>query len=156
MIDMPWYTVFGGFVLGYLFEGFAIAIIFMLAHVVEKAQFPIPNEEGYLENNWAVHQMYTTADFGRNSAVTSFFTGGLNFQIEHHLFPKICHVHYPTISEIVKNTALEHGVVYNDYPTFFDALKSHVNWLKKLGNNLVPHSIETPTPAPTYENSPQN
>ncbi len=135
MIDMPWYVVFGGFVLGHLAEGLAIAIIFMLAHVVEEAHFLMPDEEGNMENNWAIHQMYTTVDFGRNSAVTSFFTGGLNFQVEHHLFPKICHVHYPAISEIVKATALEYGVPYNDCPTFFDALKSHIRLLKKLGNN---------------------
>lgn len=135
MIDMPWYLTFSGFVLGHLFEGFTVATIFALAHVVEKAHFPVPDTIGHMENNWAVHQMYTTADFGRKSAVTSFFTGGLNFQIEHHLFPGICHVHYPVISEIVKEKALEYGIPYNDYPSFFDALKSHFNLLKQLGNN---------------------
>ncbi|MBO9703066.1 MAG: acyl-CoA desaturase [Sporocytophaga sp.] len=138
MIDMPWYVVFGGFILGHLFEGFAIAIIFMLAHVVEKADFSMPDEQGIMENNWAIHQLCTTVDFGRKSFITSFLTGGLNFQVEHHLFPKICHVHYPAISEIVKETALEYRVPYNDYPTFFDALKSHLSLLKKLGNNLIP------------------
>jgi len=138
MIDMPWYAVFGGFVLGHLFEGFAIALIFMLAHVVEEAHFPMPDEDGNMEYNWAVHQMYTTVDFGRKSAITSFFTGGLNFQIEHHLFPRVCHVHYPAISEIVKEIALEHGVPYNDCPTFFSALRSHIRLLKKLGNNSIP------------------
>jgi linoleoyl-CoA desaturase len=141
MVDMPWYAVFSGFILGHMFEGFAIAIIFMLAHVVEKAQFSMPDKEGNVINNWAVHQMYTTVNFGRKSAVTSFFTGGLNFQIEHHLFPKICHVHYPAISEIVKEAAIEHGVVYNDYATFFDALRSHIRLLKKLGNNKVPQPV---------------
>jgi len=143
MIDMPWYVVFGGFVLGHLFEGLAIAIIFMLAHVVEKVQFLMPDETGSMENNWAIHQMYTTADFGRPEFLTGFLTGGLNFQIEHHLFPKVCHVHYPAVSEIVKETALEYGVPYNDYPTFFSALRSHVRFLKQLGNNEIPQTFVT-------------
>jgi linoleoyl-CoA desaturase len=133
IINMPWYWIVGGFILSHLFEGFAIATIFALAHIVEKTAFLIPNENGMMEHNWAVHQLYTTADFGRKSKWTSFFTGGLNFQIEHHLFPTICHVYYPAISEIVKLKATEYGIPYNEYDSFFDALKSHINLLKKLG-----------------------
>ncbi len=141
-IDMPWYVVFGGFILSHLVEGFAIAIIFMLAHVVEEANFPIPNEAGNMENNWAAHQMYTSVNFGTKSFLTSFLTGGLNFQIEHHLFPKVCHVHYPKIAGIVKSTAKEFGLPYYESPTFFEALKSHVRLLKKLGNNIIPQPVQ--------------
>ena len=137
MIDMPWYSVVGGFVLSHLFGGFAIVIIFMLAHVVEEAHFPMPDKEGNMEESWAVLQMRTTVNFGRKSALTSFITGGLNFQVEHHLFPKICHVHYPEVSKIVKTTALEYDVPYNELPSFFAAFKSHVRFLKKLGNNYM-------------------
>jgi linoleoyl-CoA desaturase len=137
IIDMPWYTVFGGFILGHLFEGLLVATIFALAHVVEKTQFPIPDQNGLIENNWAVHQMYTTANFGRKSTLTRFITGGLNFQVEHHLFPDICHVHYPVISEIVKQKAKEFGIPYNDYPSFWAALRSHFILLKKFGNPKV-------------------
>jgi linoleoyl-CoA desaturase len=128
-----WYWVILGFVIGHMVEGFTIATIFMLAHLVEKAAVLQPNEEGVMEHNWAVHQMYTTANFGRDSKLTGFFTGGLNFQIEHHLFPTISHVHYPEISEIVKRTAIEHGVPYHEYPSFWRALQSHYRLLKKLG-----------------------
>jgi len=145
MIDMPWYTVFSGFVLGHLFGGFAIVIIFMLAHVVEEAHFPIPDNEGHIEDTWAVTQMRTTVDFGRKSPITSFITGGLNFQVEHHLFPKICHIHYPEVSEIVKKTAEEYEVPYNELPSFWAALKSHVRFLKKLGNNYQPQSVNLGT-----------
>jgi linoleoyl-CoA desaturase len=142
MIDMPWYTVVGGFILGHLFGGFAIVIIFMLAHVVEEAHFPMPDNEGNIEDTWAVSQMRTTVDFGRKSALTSFIAGGLNFQVEHHLFPKICHIHYPEVSDIVKKTAEDYGVPYNELPSFYAAFKSHVRFLKKLGNNQIPQSIE--------------
>ena len=137
VVQMPWYLIASGFILSHIFEGFAIATIFALAHIVEKATFSVPNENGMMEHNWAVHQLYTTVDFGRKSKATVFFTGGLNFQIEHHLFPSICHVHYPAISEIVKQKAVEYGIPYNEYDSFFDALKSHINLLKKMGE--TPH-----------------
>lgn len=133
LVDMPWYLILVGFILSHLVEGFTIATIFALAHIVENTTFLIPNEHGMMEHNWAVHQLYTTADFGRKSKLTSFFTGGLNFQIEHHLFPLICHVHYPAVSEIVKRIAIEYGITYNEYDSFFDALKSHITLLKKMG-----------------------
>lgn len=139
MIDMSWQVILGGFILGHLAEGITIATIFALAHIVEKAEFSKPDDKGYVHNNWAIHQMHTTVDFGRKSFLTSFFTGGLNFQIEHHLFPSISHVHYPAISEIVKSTALEHGVPYNDYPSFASALISHIHLLKKLGKAGCQH-----------------
>jgi linoleoyl-CoA desaturase len=133
LVEMPWYFIVGGFILSHLFEGLAIATIFALAHIVEKTTFLIPDEQGMMKYNWAVHQLYTTADFGRKSKVTSFFTGGLNFQIEHHLFPSICHVHYPAISEIIKLKATEYDIPYYEYDSFFDALKSHISLLKKMG-----------------------
>ncbi|MFN6945160.1 MAG: fatty acid desaturase [Cytophagaceae bacterium] len=119
--------------LSHLVEGFLIAVIFALAHIVEETQFPLPDKDGYVNTNWAIHQMYTTADFGRRSTLTRFFTGGLNFQIEHHLFPEICHVHYPAISELVREKALEFNLPYNDNTTFWSAVKSHTRLLKKLG-----------------------
>ena len=79
-----------------------MAVIFMLAHVVEETHFPLPNEKGNIDNCWAIHQLYTTADFGKENNILSFFCGGLNFQIEHHLYPRICHVHYKPLSDIVK------------------------------------------------------
>lgn len=134
-IDAPWYHILFAFLLSHYVEGFTLAIVFMLAHVVEETHFPIPNEQNQVESNWAVHQMYTTANFATESALTCFFCGGLNFQVEHHLFPLINHIHFPAISKIVKATAEEYGIPYFDHPTMLSAVKSHVRLLKYLGKN---------------------
>jgi len=120
-------------------EGLTIALVFMLAHLVEKAQFPEPvDTKGTMENSWAIHQMMTTADFARKNWLAHFICGGLNFQIEHHLFPKICHIHYPHISHIVQETALEFGVPFLDNPSFSSALASHYRFMKSMGESEHP------------------
>ena len=87
-IHAHWWQILLGFVLMHMVQGLTMAIIFMLAHVVEETDFPLPDDTGSIKNTWAVHQLYTTADFGRNNALLNFFCGGLNFQVEHHLYPK--------------------------------------------------------------------
>lgn len=120
--------------LAYLFaQGFVLGLIFQLAHVVEGTSFPLPNTEGNVEEAWAAHQMRTTANFSVRSKIVAFLCGGLNQQIEHHLFPKICHIHYPAIAKIVKTTAFEFNLPYIENITFLDALQSHYRMLKKLG-----------------------
>jgi len=104
-----------------------------LAHTVEGTSHPIPNENHSIENNWFIHQMNTTVNFCRYNKIISWYVGGLNFQVEHHLFPNICHVHYPAISEIVKSTAEEFNVPYLENETFMGALKSHINAVIKFG-----------------------
>ncbi|MDX5436394.1 MAG: fatty acid desaturase, partial [Pontibacter sp.] len=122
-----------GFIVLHLAEGMVMGLVFQLAHVVEGTDFPVPNEQGNVEEAWAEHQMRTTANFAPDSSLASFLLGGLNRQIEHHLFPKVCHVHYPVISKIVKQTAQEFGLPYLESPTFFSALQSHYRTLRKLG-----------------------
>jgi linoleoyl-CoA desaturase len=133
---LPSLTI-GQFLFGFLslqlIKGFVIGLVFQLAHVVEGTTFPEPNTEGHIDEAWAVHQMCTTADFARKSWLASFLCGGLNMQIEHHLFPKVCHIHYPAISEIVRQTAIEHGVPYLENKTFWSALGSHYQMLKRFG-----------------------
>ncbi|HTU22686.1 MAG TPA: fatty acid desaturase [Gemmataceae bacterium] len=91
--------------------GMTLSIVFHLAHAVGEADFPMPSPDtGRREHAWAVHQAETTVDFARNSRVMSWLLGGLNFQIEHHLFPRICHVNYPAISKLVEETCRELGV----------------------------------------------
>jgi linoleoyl-CoA desaturase len=104
-----------------------------MAHVVEGTVQPMPDENGIIETDWAVHQLNTTSDFGRDSNFLNWFVGGLNFQIEHHLFPNISHVHYRKLSPIVERTAIQFGLVYNLKPSFTSALVSHVKRLKELG-----------------------
>src|SRR5205085_1280896 len=95
-----------------------LAMIFQPAHVVDEAEFPTPNETGNFDNHWAEHQLRTTMNFATKDPVFTWLVGGLNHQVEHHLFPNICHVHYPRISKIVESTALEFNVPYKQQPTF--------------------------------------
>lgn len=132
-IPLPWYYLLLGFLLLHIVEGLTLALIFQLAHIVEGTDFPVPDQNGTIENSWAVHQMYTTADFARKNPVANFLFGGLNFQIEHHLFPKICHTHYKNLAPIVKATAKEYNLPYIEHPTFIGAIRSHIKVLKRLG-----------------------
>ncbi len=137
VLNVTWWQFVIGFIIMHLAEGLVLGLVFQLAHVVESTDFPEPTEQGIIEDYWAIHQMHTTADFARKSSLATFFCGGLNFQIEHHLFPNICHVHYPAISQIVKQTASEYNVPYNESTTFMDALKSHFRSLKQFGRGEV-------------------
>lgn len=117
-------------------EGVLMSVVFQLAHVVEHADFPAPEEGSMkIENAWAVHQVETTVDFARDKWLATWFTGGLNYQIEHHLFPQICHIHYPAIARIVEETSAEFGVKYYAHPTTGAAVASHYRWLRKLGRS---------------------
>ena len=127
-----WYAFLIGFGIWVYTTGLVTSVVFQLAHAVEETNFIEP-ENGVMENDWAVHQVLTTANFGSRSKILSFFTGGLNQQVEHHLFPRISHIHYPKLSPIVKETCKEHGLVYLEQPTFFHALWSHMRYLYRLG-----------------------
>jgi len=117
----------------HLISGLVLALIFQAAHVLEETNFYEVSSTGSVENNWAIHQLKTTANFANGSVLFSWFIGGLNYQIEHHLFPNICHVHYRKISSIVKETAKKYNVPYYQHKTFFGALKSHFTMLNELG-----------------------
>jgi linoleoyl-CoA desaturase len=125
--------IIGGFVMMGMVSGLVLGLVFQLAHSVEEADFPLPNDKNIIENEWAIHQLSTTVDFARNNRLLSWYVGGLNFQVEHHLFPNICHVHYPAISEIVEATAKEFGVPYLCNPTIREAVGSHLHTIRKLG-----------------------
>lgn len=130
---VPWWLVLLGFGIMHYTLGLMLAIIFQSAHVMPECQFPKANEKGTIENSWAIHQMETTTNFSPNSRVFSWFIGGLNFQIEHHLFSNICHTHYREISKIVSSTAAEFGIKYNQQKTFARAVWEHGKMLKSLG-----------------------
>jgi len=131
--SLTWWQIILGIVIMHYIAGFILAIIFQPAHVIEGTEYPEPDENNMLENNWNVHQLHTTTNFSNKSRWFSWYVGGLNFQIEHHLFPNICHVHYRKISAIVKSTAIEFGLPYKSVKTFTDALYSHMKMLKQLG-----------------------
>jgi linoleoyl-CoA desaturase len=114
-----------------------LSVVFQLAHCVGEADFPAPvmgadgNER--METDWAVHQVQTTVDFARGNRMLCWFLGGLNFQVEHHLFARICHVHYPALSVVVEEVCREFGVRYAAQKGFFGALSSHFHWLVRMG-----------------------
>ena len=131
--SLAWWQVILGIVIMHYIAGFLLAIIFQPAHVIEGTAYPLPDADLTLENNWSVHQLLTTSNFGNKSRWFTWYVGGLNFQIEHHLFPNICHVHYSKISTIVKETANEFGLPYRSARTFIGALGSHARILRQLG-----------------------
>jgi linoleoyl-CoA desaturase len=133
VLDIPWWSIFLLLILKHLVAGFTLAVIFILAHVVPDAAFPKPTTDLKIENNWAIHQLETTSNFAPKSRIFSWYIGGLNYQVEHHLFPNICHVHYRNLSKIVKQTAKEFNVPYYCEKTFLSAVRSHKRMLHKLG-----------------------
>jgi linoleoyl-CoA desaturase len=117
--------------------GIVLSVVFQLAHVVEEADFPLPSlDANVIENDWAIHQIETTVDFSRDNPFITWLLGGLNFQIEHHLFPNICHINYPQISKIVEQTCREFEVKYNAHNSFWSGCVSHFQWLRRMGNSF--------------------
>lgn len=139
MVALPIYMVgFLGWLIGYLtlslFAGFVLSVVFQLAHTVEHTAFPTPAENtNDIENEWAIHQLETTANFATKNKLICWLVGGLNFQIEHHLFPKISHVHYPAISKIIKKTCEEFNIKYIEFKHMRQAIVSHAMHLKHMG-----------------------
>lgn len=133
LCGMSFLQVLAGFLLLHFIGGFILTVVFQLAHTVEGTSHPLPDENGNVDNNWAIHQLNTTVNFSRHSRWISWYVGGLNFQVEHHLFPRICHVHYPAIAPIVKQTAEEFGVPYLENRTFGAAFSSHMATLRRFG-----------------------
>ncbi len=129
-----WYHIVAGFFIMHYIAGFTLAVVFQPAHVMEENTFE-DGETDTVEENWAVHQLKTTCNFAHKNHILSWYVGGLNYQIEHHLFPNICHVHYRKISKIVRETAEEFNIPYKSYPTFRSALVSHGRMLYALGRN---------------------
>jgi linoleoyl-CoA desaturase len=133
--------------------GVVVSVVFQLAHCVEEAEFPLPQENSdSMESAWAVHQVETTVDFARRSRVESWLLGGLNFQIEHHLFPRVCHVNYPAISNLVEQTCRDFGVRYGEHSSFRAGLSSHFRWLRRMGARTAgsPQSSRMLVVAPDY------
>ena len=140
MIALPIYLLgFVKWLLGFLilsmFAGFVLSVVFQLAHTVEETDFPAvaDKDANRIENEWAIHQIETTANFATKNKLISWLVGGLNFQIEHHLFPKISHIHYPAISKIIKKTCEEYGIKYIEFPKMRHAIVSHASHLKRMG-----------------------
>jgi linoleoyl-CoA desaturase len=135
---MPWYFVIIGFLLMHFTAGLFLSCVFQPSHIMEASTFSTPVQTGgkqQMEDSWAVHEVANTTDYAPDNKILSWFIGGLNFQIEHHLFTGVCHVHYKKLAPIVKKTTAEFGIPYHVQPRFFKALKEHANMLKILGRS---------------------
>lgn len=130
---LPWLC---GFFAMHFVKGFTLAMVFQLAHVVEDTHFVDATVEAQkINEEWAVHQVRTTANFATHNKIINWFVGGLNFQIEHHLFPRVSHVHYPAISRLIEESCNEFGIRYVNYPTIQAAIASHFRFMKYLGES---------------------
>ena len=133
---LPW---LGGFLILHFVMGLTLSVVFQLAHVVEITEFEnvALDETKHIDTAWAEHEIRTTANFAMGNSVISWFVGGLNYQIEHHLFPKVSHVHYPAISKIVMQKCTEFNLPYNKYDTITEAIASHYRVMKTLGKQQI-------------------
>lgn len=134
ILGVSWWVALVGFILMHMVAGLWITIVFQLAHVVEGPDHHAKPEDGNFQNSWAIHQLRSTANFSTKSWFLTYILGGLNFQVEHHLFPNISHIHYKEISKIVRTTAKEYGLPYYEYKWFGQAVASHIRVLKMLGS----------------------
>lgn len=133
MIPLPAGIIILAFFSMHFVTGICISLVFQTAHILSDTTFPEPDEKGVISNEWIAHQLATTSNYAPKSKVFSWLIGGLNFQVEHHLFPNICHIHYPALSRIVSQTAQEFEVPYLEKRTFMMALEDHVKMLRQLG-----------------------
>jgi linoleoyl-CoA desaturase len=133
---LGWKAWLVGFLISQFTLGMTLAVVFQLAHVVEHAEFEAAGVDPVkIENEWAIHQVKTTANFAFSNKVITWFVGGLNYQIEHHLFPRISHIHYPAISKIVRETCEKFDLNYIYFPTTRAAIASHVRFMHQMGRN---------------------
>jgi linoleoyl-CoA desaturase len=136
MLVHSWWVVLAFYAVVTAVVGIVLTVVFQLAHCVAEAEFPLPADGGRrMEDAWAIHQVQTTVDFARRSRVLCWLLGGLNFQVEHHLFPGVCHIHYPALSRIVESTCQEFGVRYTVHESFLGGISSHYRWLRALGQS---------------------
>lgn len=138
----PWIIILA-YISMHLFTGLFITLVFQTAHVIPGSEFPLPDENGLIANSWSIHQLATTSNFSPKSKILSWFIGGLNYQIEHHLLPNICHVHYNKLSGIVAQTAREYGIPYNTKTSFSAAIRDHYLMLRKLGQEKMEAATTT-------------
>jgi linoleoyl-CoA desaturase len=142
LLVYPWWVVVVGYAGFTMLTSLVTATTFQLAHCVEEAEFTSAEQLATAKKPWAVHEVETTVDFCPRNPVLTWVLGGLNYQIEHHLFPRVAHTHYPRIAEIVKRNAAKHGVRYTAQPSLWVALRSHHRHLRRLGRLGVPVEIE--------------
>jgi len=133
VIPLPWGYILLAFLSMHIVTGLLVSTVFQIAHIMPMNEFPLPDENGMMKNDWYGHQFATTTNFSPKSNLLNWFIGGLNYQVEHHVLPDVCHVHYKKLSKIVANTAREYGLPYHVKKSFVLAISDHVKMLRKLG-----------------------
>lgn len=134
VLSVGWIPWLIGYLTMGVTTGIVLAYTFQLAHAVEGPEFEaVGTDDKVIETEWAIHQIKTTANFAPKNKIISWLVGGLNFQIEHHLFPRISHIHYPALSKIVKERCRQFNLPYHSFPKLSDAISSHVKIMKRLG-----------------------
>lgn len=133
MLPVSTWVIVVSFIAMHFVTGLALGFVFQMAHIMPSLDFPVQDESGKVDNNWTVHQLLTTTNFCPNNKIFTWLVGGLNYQVEHHLLPNVCHVHYHKLAPIVKQTAEEFGIPYHSKPTLSHAFKDHVKMLYALG-----------------------
>ena len=133
MVPFSWWIILLAFISMHLVTGLLVSIIFQIAHIMPVNEFPLPNEQGLINDNWYGHQFATTSNFSPKSNLLFWLIGGLNYQIEHHVLPDVCHVHYKNLTKIVSETAQEYGMPYHVKKSLGHAIWDHTNMLRLLG-----------------------
>jgi linoleoyl-CoA desaturase len=133
MVPLAWWIVLLGFLCMHLITGLLVSVVFQIAHIMPETDFPLPNKQGVMDNEWYKHQLATTSNFAPKSKLMFWLIGGLNYQVEHHVLPDVCHVHYKKINSIVVATAKEFGMPYHVKKSILHAIKDHMKMLKALG-----------------------
>lgn len=132
-LSVPWYSVILAFFVMHLCIGFVVALTFQPNHFTENSGFPELNKDGHITNDFIKHVFENTTDYARGNPLMCWAIGGLNLHMVHHMFPKVCHVHYPALTEILRTTAKEYGLVYSEHKTLTGAFIAHLKWMKILG-----------------------
>lgn len=133
MLPFAWWIILLAFLSMHFVTGMLVSIVFQIAHIMPVNEFPLPNDKGMMKDDWYGHQFATTSNFSPNSKLLFWLIGGLNYQVEHHVLPDVCHVHYKDLTKIVSETALEFGMPYNVKKSIGHAIWDHTKMLRMLG-----------------------
>ncbi|MFN0200792.1 MAG: fatty acid desaturase family protein [Bacteroidia bacterium] len=133
VLEIPLWKILLTFVFVHFLLGLTLSFVFQCGHLTEDAHYPEVDENGNINDAWAVHVVKTTCDFGSENPFLNWMVGSINIHVIHHIYPKICHIHYHDVYPIVKQTAEEFGLYYRQYPSFWSAIRSHIKILKELG-----------------------
>jgi len=145
VVPLPWWIILLGFLSMHFVTGLMVSIVFQIAHIMPANNFPLPDSGGAMKADWYGHQFATTSNFSPKSRILTWFIGGLNYQVEHHVLPDVCHVHYRRLAKIVSTTAREFGMPYHVKEDLFRAILDHIKMLHKLGRKPSAQLIQLKT-----------